>query len=220
MSDCGCAACRERGESDPAVLPEMDEMELAAELLDALSADLGGRRLDGMLRRTMAEAARATGLPLAPAAIGRLVPIARRLVSSALPPAVGPIGQRAAPDARTARLFGIELEGLSPEDSELETARRAVRFARAAAQATARAGRRLPAALAARRGTLAAARRWAPGLLVRTGPAAAALSGPAVPTVVDASLEPPATASPEQREPTGSSRRAWARRGQSIIVYC
>ncbi|MRV74719.1 hypothetical protein GJ700_23690 [Duganella sp. FT92W] len=70
-------------------------------------------------------------------------------------------------------LFGLELEGLSPEDKQFEYARQLSRFMRGAAQELAAGGdaqdapRRVQAALAQ------AARRHAPGLLHHAGRAAA-----------------------------------------------
>lgn len=65
------------------------------------------------------------------------------------------------PVARAAHIFGVELEGLSPEDKEFEVAQRFVRFAREAARLSADANR--PAGVAA--ALAEAARSHAPGLL-------------------------------------------------------
>jgi hypothetical protein len=65
------------------------------------------------------------------------------------------------PIARAARIFGVELEGLSPEDKEFELAQRFVRFAREAIRLAADAFR--PAAVAA--ALAESARSHAPGLL-------------------------------------------------------
>ena len=65
---------------------------------------------------------------------------------------------------KAASVFGLELEGLSPEDKEFEVARHFVRLAvDTARQALARAGQ--PAGHAAQQGLMQAARRNAPGLL-------------------------------------------------------
>nr|GFC34859.1 hypothetical protein [Tanacetum cinerariifolium] len=66
-------------------------------------------------------------------------------------------------------LFELELEGLSPEDQEFETARAFVRFANSAVQRGAAAAqnprRNVPPAVAARKALTSAAMQHAPGLL-------------------------------------------------------
>jgi hypothetical protein len=70
------------------------------------------------------------------------------------------------PDGGSAEMFGIETEGLSPEDRDLEIARRVVRFAGDAVQRLSNERTGDPAQ-AARRAFLAAAQRHAPGLASR-----------------------------------------------------
>lgn len=205
MADCHCSDCRERRHRDYAVLPQIQEIEVASEVLDALAGDHTRARLDAVIRRMLTDAARAVEMELAPEALGHLIPVVRKLLTLAAPTARRTIGRRNMIDVEMARLFNIELEGLSPEDSELATARQAVRFARAAAQATVLAGRRLPARLAARRGALAAARRWAPGLLTPSPR----------PTPSRPTAEP---ARPNHTNSPGP--RARVRRGQPLAPYC
>jgi len=154
---------------DEEVSGEDYETELAAELLNvadeqeldeffgalfrkgrAFLQSPAGQRLKAMLRST----ARAA-LPL-PAATAAAEPE---------PPASEPEPEPE-PDAGSGELFGIETEGLSPEDRDLEIARRIVRLAGDAARRLADAppGN---AAHAARCAFIDAARRHAPGIASR-----------------------------------------------------
>ncbi|MBB3220044.1 hypothetical protein [Pseudoduganella umbonata] len=91
---------------------------------------------------------------------------------------------------KASAVFGLELEGLSPEDKEFEVARHFVRLASdAARQALARAAQ--PPGQAAQQALMQAARRNAPGLLrQRSRPA----------------------------EPAGPQGGNWRRRGQRIQI--
>jgi hypothetical protein len=160
-------------------LTEDEEMEMAAELLNVTSeADL-----DQFLGRIASRAARgirnvaSRGRAFLKSSAGkRLLRVARGVAKKALPvlgraagaaiggPAGAAIGGRVASAA--GRAFGLELEGLSPEDQEFETARRVVRLTAAATNAAVgNAARGVPPSQAVRRGVVAAARRHAPGLL-------------------------------------------------------
>jgi hypothetical protein len=82
-------------------------------------------------------------------------------------------------DARAkGRFFGIELEGLSPEDQEFETAKAFVRFAGEATRLAASAADALPAVNVAHAAALQSARRNAPGWLQLARPATASITGP------------------------------------------
>src|SRR5262249_22665926 len=61
--------------------------------------------------------------------------------------------------------FGLELEGLAPEDREFENAKAFVRFATLAAREAARLASRMDDITAAHTAIMHAARRYAPGLL-------------------------------------------------------
>ena len=137
------------------VLSTNDEMQHAAELLERL--DEG--ELDGYLVELIDRAGRPTGRSVVNALAGILGRTARRL-----------LGQTAAPTAAAAgQIFGLELEGLSPEDQAFEIARHFVRFASEAARQTGLAvGAGSPQAVA-RRAASAAARSLAPGLLAAPG---------------------------------------------------
>jgi hypothetical protein len=143
---------------------ESQEMELAARLLEITGEEELDRFLDALIIRASAGRSR------------RAAPILRVLLrqaaKSALPMITpgdnGAIGSKLT--AAAGNLFGLELEGLSPEDQEFEVARRLVRLATAGARNVSRISRRIPPRLAARRGFSAAARRYAPGFLRQRRP--------------------------------------------------
>jgi hypothetical protein len=159
------------GETERGVFDEVQEMELAAELLEVNNEDeleyfLGklvksaGRALGGIARGPIGKAlgpilkkVAKTALPLAGAALGNLV----------LPGVGGAIGGKLASAA--GGMFGLELEGLSPQDREFEVARRFVRFAGAATQRAMRTPPSVTPRRAVRTAVATAARRHAPGLL-------------------------------------------------------
>jgi hypothetical protein len=115
-----------------------------------LLASPAGQQLKGMLRGALRQA----------------VPSAGRAIGTYFGGAGGgDLGANVATQA--GQLFGLELEGLSAEDQELEVARRAVRFSSDAVRQLARTPRgsnpRKDAASAMTR----AAKRYAPGMLSR-----------------------------------------------------
>lgn len=177
---------------------EAHELELAAELLEVsgeeeLEAFLGnligsvgrvagqfvrsdtGRALGGILRNVARQA-----LPVIGQAAGRWID----------PAMGGALGADIA--ARAGRLFGLELEGLSPEDKEFEITRQFVRFAAAATRRAAAAPPSVPATAAATAAATEAARRYAPGLLTRL-PGRSGLAWP--------------------------RGGRWVRRGRTIVLY-
>jgi hypothetical protein len=112
--------------------------ELAAELLDVVSQ----RELQEFVGRLVAETARDTGRHLDAGARRALVAELSRTAERTLPTlqvALGPRPGLHAPVAvqAAARLFGAELEGMSPEDRDFEIARQFVRFSQERAAATA-----------------------------------------------------------------------------------
>jgi hypothetical protein len=152
---------------------ETEEMELAAQLLEITDEN----ELDGFLGALITRAAGgARRLASSPELRGLL----RQAAMRALPMIGGEAGNLIAPGVGGAvgsklavaagNLFGLELEGLSPEDQEFEVARRFVRFAGAGARHAARFGGRGSPKLNARRALAVAARRYAPGLLRRRKP--------------------------------------------------
>lgn len=160
------------GESDgEAVFDEVEEMELAAELLgiqneEELEEFLGklikraggaikkfansnvGRALGGVLKTVASKA-----LPIAGAALGNMV----------LPGVGGMIGSKLA--SAGGKMFGLELEGMSPQDQEFEVARRFVRLGGAAARQAARMPSYGSPVDVAKDAVLGAAQMYAPGLV-------------------------------------------------------
>jgi len=151
------------GESD-SPFNEIEEMELAAELVGVTEEE----ELDQFIGSLLKRAARSVGKVLKTPIGQQVGGLIKGAVKKALPsvgaavggfvPGMG--GRRGAQLAGQAgRLLGLELEGLSPEDQEFEAAKGLVRFAGAAAT-NAVASSSDPAQAVAK-----AARRFAPGLL-------------------------------------------------------
>ena len=169
MESVGIENAETEGVED-AVFGETEEMEWAARLLEITDEN----ELDGFLGSMVS---RVTGGTLSPTESDPLRTLLCRVAKQALPmvgdAAAHPLAARA--DRTTGSkltaiagdLFGLELEGLSPEDQEFEVARRFVRFAGAGARRARRIRSTRTPSLAARRALTAAARNHAPGLLRR-----------------------------------------------------
>ena len=194
----------EYGEEGEGPFGEDQEIELAAELLtvsdDAeLDQFLGKlfRRAGKTARRALGTAAGKRLKTLLRGAAKKALPLAGRAVGTYFGGAKGgALGARLA--AKGGQIFGLELEGMSPEDQELEVARRYVRFAGEAARRAGRMGAHGDPRQVAGAALSAAARRHAPGMLRGGGLAAAGGSG-------------------RQRGARRSGR--WVRRGQSIVLF-
>ncbi|MFA9219306.1 MAG: hypothetical protein ACEQSK_19685 [Sphingomonadaceae bacterium] len=152
---------------------------LSAALLDARSE----AQLQQILAHLVDQARAASGQllaatqyhPLKQALVSGLQRAAHRALPLGSVPLAGPmieaLGRSGASalKQRAARVFGLELEGLSPEDKEFELVQRFVQFADAAARhaithaARSRAG--APAAPLVPAALMAAAQQYAPGLL-------------------------------------------------------
>jgi hypothetical protein len=142
---------------------EIEEMELAADFLE-VSDDA---ELDQFLGKLLKKAKKAAGGFLKSGLgqqIGGLLKGAAKQALPALGNMVIPgVGGQAG--AQLGQMFGLELEGLSPEDQEFEAARKFVRFAGGVAQAAANAPQSAPAPQIAKAAVIEAARKHAPGLL-------------------------------------------------------
>lgn len=158
---------------------------LAAELLEVAGEDELDAFLSGVIDQARAAGRAVLAAPQAQALKQALLPGLRQALRAGLPlgraPLAGPVidalGRQGASALKqhAARVFGLELEGLSPEDKEFELAQRVVRFAdsaaRSAAAQLAAAGPLPPrrgaqqAAQAAQAALTQAAQRYAPGLL-------------------------------------------------------
>ena len=150
---------------------EMHEIELASELLEVAGED----ELEAFLGDLVQRAAGAVGGFVRSPTGQQLTGILRSAAKQALPVVGGAIGDYVSPGAggqwgrriatAAGDLMGLELEGLSPQEQELEVARRVVRLASAAGQHAARAPHAAPPRAVAQRAAATAARRHAPGLL-------------------------------------------------------
>jgi hypothetical protein len=128
----------------------VEEMQHAAELLDRVD--------DGQLEDYLAELIECAGGPPDSPVRSALTSILGRAARRVVP-------RTGAPSIAAGRIFGLELEGLSPEDQAFQVARHFVRFAAEAARRASRVdGTNSPHDLA-NRAVRSAARTLAPGLL-------------------------------------------------------
>jgi len=109
---------------------EAQNTELAAQLLDVVNE----AELEDFLRKLAKKTLRTIGRPLSGAAQDALMGELRRTAERTLPALSVAVGHRTLPSAPAAtqaasRMFGVELEGMSPEDRDFEIARQFVRFA-------------------------------------------------------------------------------------------
>jgi hypothetical protein len=213
------------GESDQTaaessgMIDEMDEMTIAAEFLEIRNEE----ELNGFLTKLIRRVVWAAG-PNVPHDYAKAVQDAlRRTLNDAL--GSGDPAQRSALSQIGATLgsrisslngakLGLELEGLSDEDREFETARQLVRFVTHATQNAILASDPEPGA-AARAGLFRAARRYAPGLL--HGPNGAST------TSSDRSphrrlVHHPPPPSLERAIPLRGKGGRWVRQGSNIII--
>lgn len=151
---------------------EVEEQELAAELLAVTNDQEMDQFIGGLLRRAASAVGGALRSPvgrvlggLAKGAVRKILPGTGRAFNNLFDSvASGQIGQLA---AGAGQLLGLEGEGMSAEDQEFSAAQQLVRLAgSAAAQAAASPSTRAPADVA-RQAMIQAARLHAPGL-VRT----------------------------------------------------
>jgi hypothetical protein len=150
---------------------EAEEMELAAELLGVSNEAELDQFLGNVFRRAVSGLGAVIRSPVGQVLGGTLKNIARQALPVAgaalgnliVPGAGGLVGGKLASAA--GRMFGLELEGLSPEDQEFEVARRYVRLAGEAARQAAMAPPQAPPQAVVQRAIAAAAQQYAPGLV-------------------------------------------------------
>jgi hypothetical protein len=181
---------------------EADEMELAAELLEIYDEAELDQFIGNLIRRG-AQVIRRVVPPNVGRALGGVL---RGVARQALPFAGGALGNLIAPGvggrvgsqlaSRAGRIFGLELEGLSPEDQEFEAARHFVRLAGEAVRQAAAAPPNATPQAVVQRAMAAAAQQHAPGLVGGTRP------------------RPAGRGSGRQR----GQRGTWVRRGNTIIL--
>lgn len=171
------------GEADA---QETDEVTLAAELL-AVTDEQELEQFLGNLVKSAVSAGRAFLASDAGKAVGKVLKDSARKALPQLgqavgdyisPGAGGQAGRQVGKWLGTRFESGLHLEGLSPEDRELETARAFVRFARSTAERAAATPKGVPAPVAAQKAAGAAARQHLPGLLKPSaGPGTPAAGG-------------------------------------------
>lgn len=208
--------------------PEMMEDELAAELLEVRSDQELDHFLGSLFSKVANTIGRAVKSPVGKALGGVL----KRVAKQALPligkavgsffggPVGGAIGGQVASTASSA--FGLEYEGLSPEDRDFEVARRYVRFAGEAAKRATYGRPDAEPTGVAKAALIEAAKTHAPGSLAPPRPDA-----PAAPAYPSAHPSPPSGV-PRPAPPTchdcggtsGTHSRTgkWVRRGRHIVL--
>jgi uncharacterized protein (DUF697 family) len=151
---------------------EITEMELASELLSIQSEAELDRFLGKLFKKAVGAvknfANSSTGKALGGMLKGlakKALPIVGKALGTFIAPGIGTAIGGALGNAAS-NLFELELEGLSGEDREFETARAFVRFAGNSARRASRMSNQKPAG-AARNSIINSARRYAPGLLAR-----------------------------------------------------
>lgn len=157
-------------DDDESPFDEAEEMELAAELLevqDDEELEFFLRKLGKRLKRGFKRLRKRVGKPLRRVlrrVAKRALPIAGRAVGGFFGgPAGAAIGGGLG--SRVGKAFGLELEGLSPEDQEFEVARKVVRLAGTAIEKAADSKPSVSPASTVNRALMMAAKKHAPGLI-------------------------------------------------------
>jgi uncharacterized protein (DUF697 family) len=150
---------------------EVSQMELASELLSVTNEMELDQFLGKLFKKAVGAASTFVKSPAGKALGGVLknvakkaLPIAGKVLGNAVLPGVGGMIGGALGNAASG-MFELELEGLSQEDREFETAKAFVKFAGNAARNAASSPQNRPPADVARNAVATAARRYAPGLL-------------------------------------------------------
>jgi hypothetical protein len=182
-------------------------MALAAELLNVSSDQEFGRLVSGLIKR----ATNIVGKKGWSHAFGRLRQMLEGLGHQLLPLGGAAVGNLVAPGvggvvgsslmSEAGRLFGVETEGMSPEDEQYEIARRYIRLVGAAAQEVAQTPPVAPPEQIAQHALMTAAQQHAPGLMIA-----------------------PIGMSPQprpygHRRPRGRRQGTWTRHGDTIVLH-
>jgi hypothetical protein len=192
-------------------LPETMEDELASELLEVSNDQELDHFLGSLFHKVAGTIGKVIKSPVGQALGGILKTVAKKalpIAGGALGtfvggPAGGLLGSKLASMAGNA--FGLEYEGLSPEDRDFEVARRYVRLASHAARKAAVAPPHIDPVAVAKAAVTAAAKKYAPGLLAPiAGVAAAAARPPAPPAYPTAPTGGYAAAAARPRAPGAS----------------
>jgi len=164
------------GPQSESTFGELEEMRLAAELLEVQNEAELDHFFGGLIGKALGTIGKALAGPVGNKLVGLLKDAAKKVVpiaGSAIGGLIGgPAGAMLGGDiASTAgQLLGLELEGLAREDQEFETAKAFVRFATDAVQEAANAPRHADPSMVVRIAFHNAARRHAPGLLATASP--------------------------------------------------
>lgn len=159
---------------------ELQELELAAELLEVQNEEELDQFLGGLLKKAVPQVGKFLKSPAGKAvggflkgAVKKALPIAGKVLGNMVVPGLGGmIGGQLAGGIGSA--LGLELEGLSNEDREFEVAKQLVRLGGSAATlAAATPGN----ASAAKQAVISAAKAHAPGLVKSGGGCACGNSG-------------------------------------------
>lgn len=193
-------------------LPEAMEDEMAAELLDVHNEDELEHFLGSLFHKVASTVGKVIKSPVGHALGGILKQVAKKalpIAGGALGtfiggPAGGMLGSKLASMAGNA--FGLELEGLSPEDRDFEVAKRYVRFASHAARRAALSTPHGHPVHVAKSAVVDAARKFAPGLLSPV--ASAPLAG----------LMQPSTLATPAHHARYRRQGKWIRRGRHIVL--
>ncbi|MEU5844557.1 hypothetical protein [Rhodococcus sp. NPDC047139] len=203
------------------------ELALASELLALNSEDELDRFLGNLISGAVSaaknfassDAGRAVGKVLKDSARRALPQIGRAVGNYLAPGRGGDVGQRLGQAAAASFETGLQTEGLSPEDRELQNARAFVRYARATALNTARTSRRVPPSLAARRAAVIAAQRYLPGLLRASGSWGTSAQRPSVSSPYNRDFPPGPVPGAGTNTPGRNQGGRWVRRGRNIVLF-
>ncbi len=211
-----------------APLPEIQETQMAAELLEITNEEELDHFLGSLIRKAAGAIGKVVKSPIGRALGGVLKQVAKRalpIAGTALGSFVGgPLGGAIGGKLASAAggMFGLEVGGMSPEDRDFEVARRFVRFAGHAAKRAAVAPPQVNPVSAAKAAVVEAAKRYAPGLLtsaanvIQTAYPSYPAPGPA-PTVPQPCASC-GTVSPGGVDTAYRRKGFWYRRGRHIIV--
>lgn len=157
------------------LLSNAEEMEMAAELLEITSEEELEQFIGSIFKKIKRKVRKYVPKSIRKAVSRKL----RGLAKKALPWAGrmaggfigGPVGAALGGKAASmaGRYFGLELEGLSPEDQEFEVARRFVRLTAEAARQASKAPTKAPPQMVATKAVNRAIKKHAPGLTNRSG---------------------------------------------------
>lgn len=143
----------------PPVFNNIDAMSLAIDLLEVNTKP----QLNPAVRRIVRRATQVIGRPLSNPVAMALSNLLETAVRVALPDKGTGLAAAGSRAPAKARFFGLELEGLSPEDQEFETAKAFVRFAGEAVRRATSVPDQVPPRRAALMAAMQSARWLAPG---------------------------------------------------------